>query len=220
MRATPILCAPRLAHILRENEARLRNTSTASASSRTTSRPCAQEAPACQWKGCKRAGAAPRARGARARGPVLSALPRARAPVQCLLQLLRRHEQRRDRGLPEGQRHRPPSDLEGGRQRLGARHAPRRSGATRAAMARRFADPHAFFSWRAARTARRRASAPRAQAAGAEVAGIPQFDRRRRPQSRSRRGSRSWSSATTPTPTAGTSAPRTSCAKSSKPITI
>ena len=84
-----------------------------------------QEAPGLPVEGLQRRGPTPRAQRTRARGRVLPALPRARAAVQCLLQLLPGHEQRRHRGLPEGQRHRPPSHVEGRRQRMGARHAPR-----------------------------------------------------------------------------------------------
>ena len=65
------------------------------------------------------------------------------------------HEQRRGRGLPEGQRHRPPSHLEGGRQCLGARHAPRHGRHARS-YGRRFSDPHEFFSWRCGATPARR----------------------------------------------------------------
>ena len=83
------------------------------------------------------------------RGTVLSVLPRSRAPVQRLLQLLRRHEQCRGRGLPEGQRDRPSADLEGRRQRLGARHAAR--WLERGNGRPRANDPHAFFSWRSGR---------------------------------------------------------------------
>ena len=131
-----------------------------------------QEAPVCQWKGCSAAGRTARPR-PRARGRVLPALPRARAAVQCLLQLLPGHEQRRHRGLPEGQRHRPPSHVEGRRQRMGARHAPRR-GACAAATAARSSDPHGFFSWRSARAdeAQQRRTL---QARGAKVARIPRF---------------------------------------------
>src|SRR5262245_61190109 len=60
-------------------------------------------------------GAAWLAQASRTRGTVLVSLSRPRARVQCLLQLLRRHEQLRYRGLPERQRHRTPPNLESGR---------------------------------------------------------------------------------------------------------
>ena len=82
---------------------------------------------------------------------------------------------------------------------------------------RRFSDPHGFFSWRSADPGE---SATEPQALGAQVARIARFDGAGGPATRSRRGSRSWSNATTPTPTVGTKGPKTSCAKSSKLITI
>ena len=168
-------------------------------------------------EGLQRCRPAPRAQRPWARGRVLPALPRARAAVQCLLQLLPGHEQRRHRGLPEGQRHGPPADLEGRRQRVGARHAPRHGayGQPRPAL---LGSARVFLV--ALGPSRRRRAAANAEAAGAQVARIPQFERRARPATRSRRGSRSWSNATTPTPMGGTKGPRTSCAKSSKLITI
>ena len=124
-RATPILCTPRLAHILRRA---MKLDSKYFDSVRVKpdhEKAVAREAPACQWKGCSAAGVhrAPRGRGHEGEYYLLC-LEHVRA-VQCLLQLLRGHEQRRHRGLPEGQRHGPPADLEGRRQRVGARHAPR-----------------------------------------------------------------------------------------------
>ena len=81
----------------------------------------------------------------------------------------------------------------------------------------RFGDPHDFFDWRETRTSETR---PDFEAVGAQVAGGLGSQRKPPSVSRSRPGSRSWLSATIPTPTAETKGPKTSCAKSSKLITI
>ena len=212
-------CAARqLALILRSNEAgfqilRLRPRAAGRCA------PAAQDGTGLPVEGLPAGRRASRAAGPGARGRVLSVLPRSRAPVQCLLQLLRRHEQRRGRGLPEGQRDRPSADLEGRRQRLGARHAARWLRAPKRAAARRTTRMPSFLGvpgGRARRTETRRAP----QAAGGKSPGFARSRRRPPRRPRSRPASRSWSSATTPTPTAAIRAPRTSCAKSSKPITI
>ena len=75
-----------------------------------------------------------------------------------------------------------------------------------------------FLGVRVGRARRRRRAAPSSR--WRQKRWIRSISRRRPRRPRSSRASRSWSSATTPTPTAATRAPRTSCAKSSKPITI
>ena len=92
------------------------------------------------------------------------------------------------------------------------------------AMARaaggRALDPHAFFA-RRAKAARDERAESRRQLKPLERKSLEALNLvGRGDQERSRPGSRNWLSATTPTPTAATRAPRTSCAKSSKPITI
>ena len=69
---------------------------------------------------------APRAEGPRPRRRVSALLPRPCARIQPVLQLLRRHERRRGGRLAEGRGHRPPPDLEDGRQRFSRQRDTRR----------------------------------------------------------------------------------------------
>ena len=81
-------------------------------------------------EGLRQHGDASRAEGAEQRERVLALLPRARARVQPLLQLLLRHERRRRDEVPEGRGHRAPPDLEDGhRQPPGRRRRFRSAGA-------------------------------------------------------------------------------------------
>ena len=74
---------------------------------------------------------ASRAQGPAARERVLALLPRPRARVQPLVQLLRRHERGRRLEVPEGRRHRPPADLEDGHRQPSGRRRLRRRRARR-----------------------------------------------------------------------------------------
>ena len=95
-----------------------------------------------------------------------------------------------------------------------------RHGGSSAETGSRASRPACLFSWRSGRPREAAGGAPPPQAAGAkslDALDLPDDGDAGRDQSRA---SRNWSSATIPTPMAATSGPRTSCAKSSKPITI
>ena len=144
-------------------------------------------APVCQWPECSLEGThrAPKGRSREQR--VLALLPRARARVQPFLQLLRRHERRRGRALPEGRRDRPPADLEDGLQRR------RRRAHVCASTAR---PTRSTWCASSARPARPRAERPAAERARCATRSARRSTRSAststRPRPTSRRASRSW----------------------------
>ena len=82
-----------------------------------------------------------------------------------------------------------------------------------------FAEARAAAPARAARQRRRREpQAPRYNALALKALFTLELDGQRDRDQRSRRDTRNWSSAITPTPTAATARPKTNCAKSSRPI--
>src|SRR5215470_15855757 len=86
-----ILCSVRGAHILRGNEARLEILRLRARQTRPR-QGCGPGGAALPMEGLQRPRPLPRPHGTWARGPVPATVPRSRARVQRLLQLLRRHE--------------------------------------------------------------------------------------------------------------------------------